>query len=227
MNLRRGSESSAERHVNDRVAAEVIERLVAGGLLPAGPAFDPRSFRRLQERVTRRFLVEQSSITTLMARVLHGIAGCLRPRRVLCLGSYLGNALVWLAGPVARAAEVLGLDTDPRAVARARRNFDRIGLTAVRLECGDGHRALERIDAPLDLVLLDAEDASGKRLYRSLLERLEPGVAAGGVVLAHDACHPRFQEDLTAYFHAVRDPGRFRASLSLAIDPFGLEVTRK
>jgi predicted O-methyltransferase YrrM len=228
VNLLCASESEANRQVNDQVVAVVLQRLTEVGLLPSGPGFDPAAFHQLREQVSAAFQVERSSITTLTARVLFAIAGRLQPRRVLCIGSYQGNSLVWLAGPIAPRAEVLGLDLCPQAVAVARRNFDRIGMPGVRLECADGHEASNRMAGPPDLVLLDADDPlCGKQLYRSLLERLEPSLAPGTVVLAHDACHAPFQADLAGYFEVVRNPVRFTVSMTLAIDEFGLEVTRK
>jgi predicted O-methyltransferase YrrM len=168
-----------------------------------------------------------------MARLLYGVAYLARPARVLVVGGYYGNTLVWLAGPgfgpepAYRGEHALSVDLDATAVAGARANFARLGADPrVEIEVLDGHR-VDPAAGPFDLLLLDADDpVQRKGVYLTLLEALYPLVAAGGLVLAHDICVPAFATELAAYRRAVRAPGRFAGSISLEIDPCGLELSR-
>jgi predicted O-methyltransferase YrrM len=93
------------------------------------------------------------------------------------------------------------------------------------LRCLDGHRAG---DDTFGLLLLDADDpVRRKRVYLSLLDALYPHLSPGALVVAHDICVPLFAEELDEYRRAMRQDGRFSASLSLPIDACGLEVSRK
>jgi predicted O-methyltransferase YrrM len=165
-----------------------------------------------------------------MARLLYGIAHVARPARILVVGSYFGNTLVWLAGPgfgpepAYRGERALGVDVDATAVAGARANFARLGTgPGVRVDVLDGHLAA----GPFDLVLLDADDpVRRKGVYVSLLDALYPHLTPGALVLAHDICVPAFAGQLAGYRAAVRRPDRFAGSLSLEIDPCGLELSR-
>lgn len=219
--------------VADQLADRVLSRAVADGLLPDRELPDWAAFRDFRARVRREFAVPETSVTPLMARVLYGVAHLVRPARVLVVGGYYGNTLVWLAGPgfgpdpAYRGEHALSVDIDATAVAGSRANFAHLGADR-RVECTvlDGHR-VDPAAGPFDLVLLDADDpVHRKRVYLTLLDALYPLVAAGGLILAHDICVPIFAAQLAAYRRAVRAPARFAGSLSLEIDPYGLELSR-
>lgn len=219
--------------VADQLVERVLSRAVSAGLLPARPLPDWTAFRAFRERVRRTFEVPDTSITPIMARLLYGVAYLAQPARVLVAGGYYGNTLVWLAGPgfgpeaMYHGELALSVDIDATAVAGARANFVRLGTDArVRLEVCDGHRT-DPSAGPFDLVLLDADDPiSRKAVYLSLLDALYPLIAPGGLVLAHDIRVPLFATQLAAYQQVVRAPERFAGSLSLEIDPCGLELSR-
>jgi predicted O-methyltransferase YrrM len=218
--------------VADELANRVLRRAVEAGLLPDRPLPDWERFRGFRTLVRDTFVVPDSSITPLMARVLYGVAHLARPQRILGVGTYCGNALVWLTGPgfgphaVYLGSRAVGVDIDPAATRAARANFVRIGADArVTLRCLDGHEAG---DDSFDLLLLDADDpVRRKSVYLSLLAALYPWLEPGGLVLAHDICVPSFVSPLADYRRAVHETHRFCASLALEIDACGLEVSRK
>lgn len=219
--------------VADQLADRALRSAVSAGLLPPRELPDWAAFRDFRARVRREFVVPETSVTPLMARLLYGVAYLARPARMLVVGGYYGNTLVWLTGPgfgpdpAYRGEGALSVDIDATAVAGAKANFARLGADG-RVECTvlDGHRT-DPAAGPFDLVLLDADDpVQRKGVYLTLLDALYPLVAAGGLILAHDICVPVFATQLAPYRRAVRAPDRFAGSLSLEIDPCGLELSR-
>lgn len=219
----------------DEFATLVLRRSIAAGLLPDRPVPDWERFRSLRARVRATFVVPETSITPLMARVLYGIAHLAQPRRILGIGTSCGNALVWLAGPgfgpggSYRGMRAVGMDTDATSTEVARTNFSRLGMDpGLELACMDGHLAADlAAGEAFDLLLLDADDpVRRKDVYLSLLDALYPCLAPGAIVVAHDICVPRFAEQLGRYLQAVADRDRFAGSLSLPVDACGLALSR-
>lgn len=208
-----------------------MERLSAVGIITE-PRYPADDFHALRARVGEAFEVPQTSITPIMSRTLFALSASLRPRRIVGIGTYAGNGLVWLAGPAlwgrrATDAQVVGCDIDPGACELARRNFRRLdSAEPVELRCCDGHELLAEGDDPIDVLYLDADDPTiRKGVYRSLLEQALPRLRPDAVVLAHDVMLPIFAADLRPYLEMVREGGGFRASLALAVDGCGLELT--
>lgn len=225
------------RRVADELAGRIVARTMEAGVVRAARpdcAPDWGRFAAFRQRVEDAFHVPETTITPLLARVLYGIADVARPRRVLGIGTFAGNGVVWLLGPgfsdtgAYQAEEAAALDIDVEATELARANFERLRtLAPVRCLALDGHRAAERLASGWDAVWLDAEDpAAGKAVYRPILEALLPILAPGCLVLAHDICVPKFRDQLALYQEAVRDPARFAGSVSLELDDCGLEVSR-
>jgi predicted O-methyltransferase YrrM len=212
--------------VADKLAERALRRLVEGGLIPDAPLPGWGDYRRFRQRVRDTFQVPQTTVTPLMARLLYGIAYIARPARILVVGSYYGNTLVWLAGPgfgphaEYEGGQALGVDVDAEATGGARANLARLGMRA-EVQVLDGHHAGA---CGYDLVLLDADDpVRRKAVYRTLLAALRPNLGPGALVLAHDICVPLFADDMAAYKAAARDIGD---SMSLEIDACGLEISR-
>lgn len=221
--------------VADLLADRALRRGVELGLLPDRKLPDWAAFRDFRQRVREAFEVPQTSVTPLMARLLYGVAHLARPARILVVGSYYANTLVWLAGPgfgpVASypGEAAVGVDVDAEAVAGAAGNVARLGTDGrISVAVLDGHAAGDRIGGRFDLVLLDADDPiRRKEVYLSLLDALLPHIADGGLVLAHDICVPVFGSEMARYQQATRDPDRFSGTVSYEIDPCGLELSRK
>lgn len=221
--------------VANEAATLVLKRCVQAGALPARPLPQWTAFEAFRAQVRSRFQVPETSITPLMARILYGISYLAQPPRIIGIGTFAGNALVWLVGPGFDSAaaypgeRAVGVDLDPGATELARGNFHGLGLDGrVELLCEDGHAALARLGVVWDLILLDADDGvTGKGIYLSLLDALYPWLRRGGWLLAHDICVPKFRDALGTYQASVRDPDRFSVSLSLEVDSCGLELSVK
>jgi predicted O-methyltransferase YrrM len=189
-------------------------------------------FPTFREAVREAFYIPQSSITKAMAQLLFIISCIKRPRRVLVLGSFAGNAMVWIAGPVCQKLYypdfVLGVDIDPEAIRISKTNF--MALKApdyIKSIHEDGHKVIDVLDTSYDLVYIDVEYRDRKDIYLSLLEKLQPKLEKDALVLAHDIDVPKFKDDLVPYFNYVKNTNHFENTISLHIDYCGLEVTRR
>lgn len=221
--------------VADQLAERILNQAASEGLLPPLTPFDWRRYHDFHDQVSACFSVPATSITPLMARVLYGISATAKPKRVLIVGAYAGNAMVWLTGPgfglktLYPGTKALGIDIDRDATELARANFSALGVDSrIELLCADALEVTPKLEGPWDLVFLDAEDPrTGKAIYLDLFQRYSPHLRPGGLLLAHDICVPKFTNDLAGYRDAVRDPAHFRRSAPLEIDPCGLELSVK
>ncbi|MBX9772619.1 MAG: class I SAM-dependent methyltransferase, partial [Candidatus Obscuribacterales bacterium] len=171
-----------------------LKHLVALEVLPGGDV-NMTDFDRFMNSVSQDFRVDESAITTKMARFLFAIARARRPKNVLVIGSFQGNSLVWLAGGAGKTSHCVGVDIDAAASERARDNFLSLSMNNVVIEEMDGHLAGQLFENEIDMILLDADaPTSGKKIYTTLTNALLPKLAPGGLLLAHDMTWPHFQE---------------------------------
>jgi predicted O-methyltransferase YrrM len=212
----------------------ILAWLKREGVVPESATYNEGAFEALRREV-KKFTFPGTSITPVMERLLYALSSVRRPRRVIGIGTYCGNALAWCVGPsfgpgrVYEAERVYGIDIDARATEQARENLGKLAHTEhIELITGDGLEAVERLEGPFDYVFLDAESKElGKSVYLELLKRLYAKVEKGGWVLAHDTAVPPFARQLEGYLAFVRDRENFRESIAFDVDPFGLELSVK
>jgi predicted O-methyltransferase YrrM len=213
----------------------ILAWLKQEGIVPASATFDEGAFEVLRREVREKFTFPGTSITPVMERLLYALSSVRRPRRVIGIGTYCGNALLWCVGAscgpgrVYEAQKVYGIDIDARVTGQARENLGKLAHTEhVELLTEDGLEAAERLEGPFDYVFLDAESKElGKGVYLELLKRLYAKVEQGGWVLAHDTAVPPFAGQLEGYLAFVRAGENFRESIAFDVDPFGLELSVK
>jgi len=216
--------------------AETVRSILAWlkqeGVVPESATYDEDAFDELRREVKEKFTMPGTSITPVMERLLYMLSSVRRPRRVIGLGTYCGNALVWTVGAscgsgrVYEAEKVYGIDIDAEANEQARANFSQLAHTDHELSTEDGLQAVERLDGPFDYVYLDVDSRElGKRVYLELLKRLHGKIEQGGWVLAHDTMVPPFAEQLKEYLTYVRNGDNFQESVSFDVDPYGLELS--
>lgn len=212
----------------DAVAIHLFQRLTSAGFLEG--EFQPDAFHTWKLQMKERFVSRGTTITPVMERALFGLAAVHQPKLTVALGSFEGYALAWLTGPLAGAAgaRFIGYDVDGAVCETARRNFQSLGLeeqvTIMQKDAFQGPG--EPSQGPVDLLYIDIEAQGSKAGYTPLLEAWYPLLRPGALVIAHDISVEKFTAELAPYSQLVRDRSRFQATVSLRIDPCGLEVTR-
>jgi len=224
-------------HKADEGAAvdTILARLNSDGVVGDEADYARDCFEALRREVKATFEVPDTTISPVMERLLYMLACVRRPRRILALGIFCGNTLVWSVGPtcgsenVFHADHCLGVDIKADAIALARKNFAKLPNSEhVELLTEDGLDTCRRIAPGIDYLYLDADDKThGKGLYLLMLNALYPKLADDAWVLAHDTRYPRagFPEQLKEYLAFVRDHASFRQSISFDVDEYGLELS--
>lgn len=221
--------------VADLLALRILHNLTNSGIIPAKPKdFSWDSFHNLREKAQKTFLIPETSITPLMARVLFGIVSFVKPSRILGIGTYAGNSFLWLVGPFIQSEKYLldyayGIDIDAEATRLAKKNFSSLCVNSrIRFISVDGHTVSQRLKNKFDLVFMDADDLIlRKKIYLSILRNIYYNIESGGLLLAHDICVPKFKEDLRYFLNEVKNTKLFIKTQSLEIDYCGLEVSKK
>jgi predicted O-methyltransferase YrrM len=210
-----------------------LHMLKREGFATEKATYDEHAFEQLRHEVRQKFTMPGTSITPVMERLLYMLGAVRRPQRIVGVGTYCGNALVWCVGSscgqgrVYDTEKVYGIDIDPEATARAKENLSKLAHTNhIELMTEDGLTAVDRLKGPFDYLFLDVDSKDrGKKIYFDLLERLYDKLEIGAWVLAHDTTVPPFAEQLGEYLSFVRDTQSFQQSISFDIDPFGLELS--
>jgi predicted O-methyltransferase YrrM len=226
-----GAESKNERQSNVLIVRAVFEQLANRGILShdqVEASLKTKNFDAFANRVSTAFTIDESAITTRLARFLYNFSYVINPRNVLVVGSFQGNSLVWIAGGCSKDALCVGVDIDTRANQKARDNFLSLGVTNVRIYDMDGHQASSLFSNDIDVILLDADSPEqGKKIYMSLTTALLPKLKPGGFLLAHDMIWPNFKNDLNDFRCLISDRSQFAASIIVPIDRYGISICRK
>jgi predicted O-methyltransferase YrrM len=151
----------------------------------------------------------------------------LRAKRVIEVGTshgvstlYLAHAMKALEAGDGERGRIIATEYEPRKAAAARANFASVGLDRyIELREGDLRETLQRIEAPIDFVLMDIWE-----MARPAIELITPHLRRGAIVIADNTAD--FDESYAAYFDYVRNPINAFTTQTL---PFGggLEMTVK
>jgi predicted O-methyltransferase YrrM len=222
--------------VLDKLALKVLESLTNRNLLPDNSKnFNWKHFHKLRNKARKKFVVPETSITPFMARVLFGITAYYRPTRILAIGTYVGNSLLFLLGPYLltnspKLKYAYGIDIDQKATRIAKSNFKALGapFKKIKILAEDGLTFPNILQKEFDLVYIDVDDQIlRKKIYIQILKNVYPFIKKNGIVLAHDICIPKFKEDLSSYLNYVKDKRLFKNTQSLEIDYCGLEISKR
>lgn len=217
----------------DSLVRGLVSRLCDHGLLPNESTYDAHAFSQLRKRVHEAFYVPQTSITPVMARFLFAVGASVSPQKILVLGSYFGNSLVWLTGSAildmsASDVKAVGYDPDISASLAARTNFAELLLgneVDVDIRAEDGRAAAE--EGQWDLILFDADDENTrKKINADLLENLAPMLAPAATVLVHDTAIQKFADDFEIFRSVADQHGMFDSYAHLPLDRCGIDIGR-
>jgi predicted O-methyltransferase YrrM len=220
------------RERQDRMAGDLLDLLTTRGVLPAAPtgetAFPAAAFHAFRARVHAAFEVPYTSVTPMLARFLFGVALRRRPRNVWGLGTFAGNAVVWLSAHHVTGrtpGTTTAVDVAPEATALADANFARLGASSVHTRTADALACVPET-ADVDLLFIDVDDpVTRKAGYADCLRHYADHLAPGALVIAHDACEETFAADLRDYRAALGADPRIAGTVTIPLDPYGVEVS--
>ena len=111
-----------------------------------------------------------------VARVLQQLALIIDAKSVFELGSAIGYSTVWWAQAVGEKGRVVYTDGDPKNTERARRYFDRAGVTnRISLHTGDALEFLSEQKEQYDIIFNDVDKEDYPRVLRLVSPRLRKG----------------------------------------------------
>jgi caffeoyl-CoA O-methyltransferase len=111
-----------------------------------------------------------------VARVLQQLALMINAKTVFELGSAIGYSTIWWAQAVGENGRVIYTDGDPKNTERARRYFDRAGVSSrVTLHTGDALEVLSEQKLQYDVIFNDVDKEDYPRVLRLVSPRLRKG----------------------------------------------------
>jgi predicted O-methyltransferase YrrM len=217
----------------DRVVQHALNQLFCAKMLPH-TNYDERNFLAHRRAIAALPDRKWTAISPRMQRFLYALNAITTPRRMIAAGVFWGNTFLSNAGAAVgpgkcyEARDLVGVEIDPEEAARAERNLKAFSPDGpARIVTADAVEFARGCEGEIDLLYLDADGAGGrgKGVYLDILEACIDRIPPGGLVLAHNSVNGA--EALDEYLRFVRDPGNFRESVNVIIDPEGLEVSLK
>jgi len=135
------------------------------------------------------------AVSAQQGKFLSLLAGAIKARRVLEIGTLGGFSTIWLARGVGPDGRVLTLECEPKHAEVARVNIDRAGVgDRVEVVVGPALETLPTVtDGPFDLVFIDADKENNARYVEWALRLTHPGsvivvdnVIRDGAILSPD-----------------------------------------
>ncbi|MHC2275461.1 putative O-methyltransferase YrrM [Bradyrhizobium diazoefficiens] len=173
--------------------------------------------------------VPSTTITAVMAHVLFAIAQSKRPAILVGAGTFVGYGFSYLVAGGLPGVSAFGCDVDRAANQIARRNAFTQGIhTNVNYadECASSF--LNRFGRSIDLLFIDVDDpVEGKNGYAEIVSAAWKSLSPGALILAHDACVPKFKLDFEHYYARVEAHKTGEMIGMLPIDDCGISIAVK
>jgi predicted O-methyltransferase YrrM len=111
-----------------------------------------------------------------VARVLYQLAVIGGAKKIFEMGSAIGYSTIWWARAVGEGGRVVYTDGDPKRAEKARRYFDRAGVSQrITVRVGDALEFLSEEKEQYDIIFNDVDKIDYPRVFRLALPRLKSG----------------------------------------------------
>ena len=111
-----------------------------------------------------------------VARVLYQLATISGAKKIFEMGSAIGYSTIWWARAVGEGGRVVYTDGDPKRAERARRYFERAGVSQrITVRVGDALEILSEEKEYYDIIFNDVDKIDYPRVFRLALPRLKSG----------------------------------------------------
>lgn len=167
----------------DQNLFERVDRYIARRLAPEDGAL---------QTVTRSLETEgipDAGVSANQGKLLQFLAVACNAKRILELGTLGGYSTVWMARALPADGKLISIEFDEAHAALARRNMEHAGLAQkVQIQTGKALDVLPRIeaemDAPFDMVFIDADKPPYTEYFQWALKLTRPGsiIVADNVV---------------------------------------------
>ena len=111
-----------------------------------------------------------------VGRIFYQLAATTEARAIFEMGSAIGYSTIWWARAIAEGGRVIYTDGDPKNAERARRYFERAGVTSrVTVKTGDALELLSEEKQQFDIIFNDVDKEDYPRVLRLVPPRLRKG----------------------------------------------------
>lgn len=111
-----------------------------------------------------------------VGRLFYQYAAISRAKRVFEMGSAIGYSTIWWARGVGDGGRVIYTDGDPKNAEKARRYFDRAGVSErITVRVGDALELLSEEKEPYDIIFNDVDKTDYPRVFRMAVPHLKSG----------------------------------------------------
>ncbi|UQX10874.1 O-methyltransferase [Candidatus Mycobacterium methanotrophicum] len=119
----------------------------------------------------------QIAVSTQQGKFLSLLAGAIKARRILEIGTLGGFSAIWLARGAGPDGRVITLEYEPTHAEVARANIDRAGVgDRVEVMVGPALETLPTLtDGPFDLVFIDADKVNNAAYLQWAIKLTHPG----------------------------------------------------